>query len=183
MWALRWRTRKEGYHRPAYWLVDSPFDSGDQILTLRNLGITAIEMNLPHQRDTGHFFFAYAEAFRTLFGEELKAVRSMQDDREIVDRRRMLVSYPTLVAIGLSAKNLAGCPEQEDLSLRREGRKNMLFKDPDEYAGGSALTAVGVCSKLCNSYKERVEGAPLPHCALVSMIGRDDAERGPSFLL
>lgn len=189
MYTLRERARqrrKVKIKNNAYWLLNS-ISKQDKI-TLKNLDIIPIVTNMPKKKEDGHYYFSTAKALSALFedNEKKRFDSKFSDDKaDLYDRWVQLTKAPSFVAIGLSAHNTTGKvlsiskteenKEKEDNNvyiIPKQGRRNMSFHEAEEYAGGSALTAIGVFSSLILSKKIK------PHeyhtnRAIISVIGGD----------
>jgi len=178
MYALR--KRLDLHHdTKAYWL-HSNFSDVDR-LTLQNMSIHPIQMSMPqvYDNDGGYHFFANFEALKRLFCDSLGHFELPAHLKKI---RSQKISAPRVVAVGLAAYNTSGFPKVDptrasddkswygQLGLPREGRLNLEFAGPEQYPGGSALTAITTCANL--------QQAAFPNsgrrdCAMVSIIGKD----------
>jgi sugar/nucleoside kinase (ribokinase family) len=170
MYALRRRRTLVPSMGEAYWLL--PSLSAVEAVTLENLGIHPIVINMPRQPAPGNFYFGLARAVDALFPH----LQAREFDGALMRDKEDLVGPPRIVAIGLCAHNTAGHVriDDQDDQLPVPGRKNHQFVKAEEYAGGAALTAIGVAAALVKSLNAGTVQAESPtRCALVSAVGRD----------
>ncbi len=199
MWALRQRSEMKSKGTkcgPAWWLVEDSL-SLRQYAYPGELGhMPNKKCRFPVQKDPNgaHHYFANVRALQILFEDLLP---NTPGENDAIDKRKWdfaygcLVSAPDIVAIGLTALNTMGCPNTAgkppgDQSwwgttpLPREGRQNLSLDGVEQYAGGPALTALSVCAALCASRTDKNDSV---RCALVSVIGDDDAGKRNTVIL
>jgi len=145
------------------------------------MDILPIQMSIPHvsDNDGGYHYFAHFEALGRLFKDSLGHFELPPHLKEIRSRK---ISAPRVVAVGLAAYNTSGFPKIQpkrssddkswygQLGLPREGRLNLEFAGPEQYPGGSALTAITTCASLQQAISPN---SGRRDCAMVSIIGKD----------
>jgi sugar/nucleoside kinase (ribokinase family) len=147
------RATREKRNKRAYMIT--PSLALDEELNLENLGIQPLVINMPvpSMREDGHFYVGFVKALLELFPKYREIY-----NQQIVDfaYEQNLIRAPHFVTLGLAAHNTLGRMQYfGDIGDRKnpkyilpsEGRRNLRLEAKD-YAGGPALTALGVFASL-----------------------------------
>ena len=166
LYALRFTRKKRD--RRAYLIT--PSLSTEEKLNLHNLGITPLVINLPSSKEDGHFYVGFVKAMLELFPEYQK---TYQKGIMGFAHENNLIRAPHIVALGLAAYNLMGRiryggsmgnSTNPQYILPSTGRRSLRL-EAKGYAGGSALTALGIFATL--DWEKKFQPS------IISPIGQD----------
>ncbi|NQZ05963.1 MAG: SIR2 family protein [Algicola sp.] len=147
--------RKTKNNRPNAFALFTEQPSLTEQLTLKNLDIKPLVINMPRHAEDGHYYVATVAALAKLFSD----LPPLQKSFKAVKKHSSidfdsLVQGPTAIAIGLVSHNIIGRTNYANKNeMPPPGRRNMRLENVEEHVGGSAMTAMTVLSALVKIQK------------------------------